>query len=190
MDDDIKKEFPPREDGEINASGSEENTKCDGLTTPPPVEREFKVEEEWAETLGMDFDAKRVAESQTPPPAPEEQLPPQAGMPGGNRIPPVYVMPPGPDVPVPDPMPGHGFRPEPMPPTYLLWAILATICCCLPAGIVAIVFSSSVSTKYYSRDYEGARRASRNAEIWIIASIVAGIVVNALYMPLSLMIPV
>ena len=52
-----------------------------------------------------------------------------------------------------------------------------------------IVFSSQVSSRYYARDYEGARRASRQAEIWIIVSIVAGVIVNALYMPLSLLMP-
>jgi hypothetical protein len=40
-----------------------------------------------------------------------------------------------------------------------------------------------------ARDFEGARRASRNAEIWIIVSIVAGIVSNALYVPLTLLMP-
>ena len=75
-----------------------------------------------------------------------------------------------------------------MSPTYLVWSIIATICCCLPAGVAAIIFSSQVSSRYYARDFKGARRASRQAEIWIIVSIVTGIIVNALYMPLSLLI--
>lgn len=73
-----------------------------------------------------------------------------------------------------------------MPPTYLVPSILATILCCVIPGIVAIVFSSMVSTKYYTGDYEGAARASRRAEIWIIASIVFGLVVNTLMLPLML----
>ena len=76
-----------------------------------------------------------------------------------------------------------------MPPTFMIWAILSTICCCLPAGVVAIIFSSQVSSKYFARDYEGARKASERTEMWIIASIVLGIIVNALYMPLSLLMP-
>lgn len=76
-----------------------------------------------------------------------------------------------------------------MPPTYLVWAIISTLCCCMPAGIVAIVFSSMVSSRFYARDYEGAAKASRNAEIWIIVSIVAGVVSNALYFPLMLLLP-
>ena len=78
---------------------------------------------------------------------------------------------------------------RPMPPTYMVWAIVTTILCCLPAGVVAIVYSSMVSSKYFAQDYEGARRASRNAEVWIIASIVLGVIVNAFYWPMALMLP-
>ena len=59
----------------------------------------------------------------------------------------------------------------------------------MPAGIAAIIFSASVSSKYYAADYEGAKRASRQAEIWIIIAIVAGIITNALYLPLTLLLP-
>lgn len=74
-----------------------------------------------------------------------------------------------------------------MPQNYLLWSILATIFCCLPLGIVSIIFSAQVSGKYFAGDYEGARRASRYAQYWIIASIVVGVVTATLYIPLSLL---
>ena len=167
--------------------------------TPPDVKREFELEQEWAETLGMDFDAERARSNQTPPPyaggrtgSPESGNPERKVVTGGNsELPPIYTMSPD-EMPQPEPVqnPNFGFRPEPMPETFMLWAILATICCCLPAGVVAIFHSSTVSSRYYARDYEGARRASHNAEKWIIASIVLGVLSNALYMPLSLMMPV
>lgn len=72
----------------------------------------------------------------------------------------------------------------PMPSTYLVWAVVMTILCCMPAGIVAIVFGSQVSSRYYSGDYEGAKRASRRAEIWIIVSFVLGVLTQTLYMPM------
>lgn len=150
---------------------------------PPSPRREFKNEEEWAKTLGMSFDpdeaAKRAAhgaDGAVPPP-------PQWG---AGPQPPVYNAP-GPGF-TPGTYGNMEMRPEPMPPTYLVWAILATLCCCMPAGIAAIVFSASVSSKYYSRDYEGARRASERAQIWIIVSIVAGIIFNALYLPVAILI--
>lgn len=76
---------------------------------------------------------------------------------------------------------------EPMPDTYLVWSVLATILCCLIPGVIAIVYSSSVSSKYYSGDIEGAKRASRNAQIWVIVSVVTGIIWGTLYLPLSLL---
>lgn len=75
---------------------------------------------------------------------------------------------------------------EKMPDTYLVWSVLATLLCCLITGIVAIVYSSSVSSKYYNGDIEGAKRASRNAQIWVIVSVVVGIIWGTLYMPLAL----
>ena len=73
-----------------------------------------------------------------------------------------------------------------MPPTHLIWAILATVVCCLVPGVVAIIFSSQVNTRYFSGDVEGARRASRNAEIWIIVSFVLGLLSATLYLPIML----
>lgn len=55
----------------------------------------------------------------------------------------------------------------PMPPTYLVWSILVTIFLCRIAGIVAIVYSTQVSSCYYAGNYEGAAYASRQARWWI-----------------------
>jgi len=59
------------------------------------------------------------------------------------------------------------------PPNYLAFAILTNILCCLPAGIVSIVYASEVNSKWMVQDYEGARRASRNAKTWAIVSAVS-----------------
>lgn len=75
---------------------------------------------------------------------------------------------------------------DPMPPTYLLWSVLMTICCCSIPGIIAIIFSAKVSSKYYDGDIEGARKMSHMAEIWIIVSFVLGVLSATLYMPLSI----
>lgn len=57
--------------------------------------------------------------------------------------------------------------PPPMPPTYLVWSILVTIFLCRIAGIVAIVYSIQVSSRYYAGNYEGAAYASRQARWWV-----------------------
>lgn len=75
---------------------------------------------------------------------------------------------------------------EPCPPTNLVWAIISTVLCCLPAGIVAIVYALKVTNKYREGDIEGAKKASEIGAWWCIASIVLGIIT----MPLSTWLPV
>lgn len=64
----------------------------------------------------------------------------------------------------------------PMPNNYLILAILATICCCIPSGIVAIFYAAKVSPAYYRGDYMAALDASSKAQLWVIISFVAGLI--------------
>lgn len=66
----------------------------------------------------------------------------------------------------------------PMPQTYLVWSILVTILCCIPLGIVAIVYSSGVESAYNQGNYALAQAKSRKALNWVIASVVCGFVVG------------
>jgi hypothetical protein len=66
-------------------------------------------------------------------------------------------------------------------PNYLVWAILSTLCCCLPAGIVAIVYAAQVDGKLSGGDYHGAVEASNNAKMWSWISFGASAVVGVLY---------
>lgn len=61
-----------------------------------------------------------------------------------------------------------------MPENYLVWAILSTIFCCIPLGIVSIINSTKVSSAYAAGDYEGAMKASKDAKKWAIWGAVAG----------------
>lgn len=73
----------------------------------------------------------------------------------------------------------QGYDPNqtpPMPSNYLIWAILATICCCIPTGIVAIFYAAKVSPAYYRGDYVAALDASSKAQLWVIISFVAGLI--------------
>jgi len=51
-------------------------------------------------------------------------------------------------------------------PNYLVHAIIVTVCCCLPAGIVGIVYAAQVNTKLAAGDVAGAQEASRLAKMW------------------------
>lgn len=61
------------------------------------------------------------------------------------------------------------------PPNYLVWAILSTIFCCLPFGIVSIVYAAQVNSKWQVGDVTGANIASKNAKTWAWVSFGVGI---------------
>ena len=56
--------------------------------------------------------------------------------------------------------------PGPTVQNYLVFAIVATVLCCLPTGIAAIVYAAQVNTKLQAGDLAGAQAASNNAKMW------------------------
>lgn len=58
----------------------------------------------------------------------------------------------------------------PPPPNHLVWAILTTVLCCLPLGVVSIVFSTQVNSKWAMGDVTGAQDASEKAKKFAIWS--------------------
>ena len=58
---------------------------------------------------------------------------------------------------------------EPIP-THLVWAILSTLCCCWPLGVVSIVYACRVDRRRAEGDVAGAWDASRKARLWAIWS--------------------
>jgi hypothetical protein len=69
-------------------------------------------------------------------------------------------------------------------PNYLVFAILATVFCCLPAGVPAIVYAAQVNGKLQMGDVAGAQAASNNAKLWCMISAGLGLGVVALYVML------
>lgn len=61
----------------------------------------------------------------------------------------------------------------PCPATYLVWAVLTTVLCCLPFGVVSIVYATQVSTLHAQGLYAQAENASRKARLWAIVSAAA-----------------
>lgn len=58
------------------------------------------------------------------------------------------------------------------PNSYLALAIISTILCCLPTGIVSIIYATQVNSAYEDGNYAKAMSASKNAKTWGIVSIV------------------
>jgi hypothetical protein len=73
-----------------------------------------------------------------------------------------------------------GFQP-PLPrtavsvPNHMVFAVLVTIFCFLPTGIVAIISSSQVSSRLAVGDIAGAKVASKNAQMWCLISLGIGL---------------
>ncbi|TPN82354.1 CD225/dispanin family protein [Aquimarina algicola] len=67
------------------------------------------------------------------------------------------------------------------PKNYLVESILATLFCCLPLGVVAIINASKVNSAFDAGNYDEAQEASESAKKWMKYSIIAGVVGIVLY---------
>jgi predicted secreted protein len=71
---------------------------------------------------------------------------------------------------------------ENQPKNYLIESILVTIFCCLPFGIVGIVFAAQVNAKFDLGDYEGALKSSQEAKKWMTLGIISSLVIGFFYL--------
>ena len=67
------------------------------------------------------------------------------------------------------------------PDNFLVWSILSTILCCLPLGIVAIVYSSKVDTLYSAGQYAEAEDAAKKAKTYTLIGAGVGLLVALIY---------
>ena len=67
-------------------------------------------------------------------------------------------------------------------PNHLVWAILSTLFCCLPLGIVSIVYAAQVDGKRAAGDIAGAREASSKAKFWALLSAALMLIPALLYL--------
>lgn len=72
-------------------------------------------------------------------------------------------------------------------PNYLPWAIVVTLCCCIPGGIVAIVYSTQATAHAKRGDWDAARAAAEKAKLWLIWSAVLGAIASLVGPLLSLL---
>jgi len=129
-----------------------------GPTNPPP-------DDEWGGSGGDEW-----RQPQQPQQPPQQPPPAQSGYQNAPPPPPQYGG-----------QQGQGGPPPQNIPNYLVHSILATLLCCLPTGIVGIVFASQVNSKLAMGDVAGAQQASDKAKMWSLISVGAGVVVVILY---------
>ena len=72
------------------------------------------------------------------------------------------------------------FRPQvEFVPNHLVWAILSTLFCCWPLGVVAIVYATRVDARRAGGDVAGAWDASRKARLWAMWSALSVLILFA-----------
>lgn len=82
------------------------------------------------------------------------------------------------------PPPGYYPPPQPQgpqPSTHLVFAILTTLFCCLPFGVVSIVKASQVNGLWAQGRAAEAQASSAAAKKWATWSLFAGVVVAVIY---------
>ncbi len=128
---------------------------------------------ESAESSEHSEESEHSESSVTPPPVPQPPVP---------QPPELQHAMPQPPMPQP-PMPQPPVAPEAEAPTNLVWAVIATVMCCQITGVIAIVYGAMTSSANSAGNYEKARRYSDIAQIWVMVSIVLGLI----YMPIALL---
>lgn len=67
------------------------------------------------------------------------------------------------------------------PENNLVWAILCTVLCCMPLGVVAIIKSTKVKELWLQGDHAGAQKAADDAKKYSIWGLALGAIVIVLY---------
>lgn len=70
-------------------------------------------------------------------------------------------------------------NPGPPPENNLIWAILCTVLCCLPFGIVAIVKANEVNSLWYQGYHDRARESADAAKKWAMWGAISQVIVLA-----------
>ena len=149
---------------------------------------EHSEQSENSESAESSEHSEESESSVTPPPVPQPPMP-QPPMPQPPVPQPPVPQPPElqhamPQSPMPQPpMPQPPVAPEAEAPTNLVWAVIATVMCCQITGVIAIVYGAMTSSANSAGNYEKARRYSDIAQIWVMVSIVLGLI----YMPIALL---
>ncbi len=79
---------------------------------------------------------------------------------------------------------GSGSIPPPMqkPDNNLVWAILSTLLCCLPLGIVSIISATKVDNLWNSGQYDAAAKEAKKAKDWAIYAAIGAVIFWIIYM--------
>ncbi len=69
----------------------------------------------------------------------------------------------------------------PKPNNFLVWAILSTLLCCMPFGIVSIVYATKVDSLWTTGQQSAAEEAAAKAKKWAIVAMASGLALVVVY---------
>jgi len=142
------------------------------------------------------FDGQNAQFGQQPPSGPTGNIPPApyGQTPPYGQQPPPYGLQPSPYGPPATPPYGQAPYGQPSPwsqplgpppPNYLVWAILSTLFCCMPLGIVSIVYAAQVGSKWSAGDVAGAHHSSNQAKNFARWSALSILIIVGFYLVLA-----
>ena len=72
-------------------------------------------------------------------------------------------------------------KPRAIPDSGLFFAVMATLFCCWPLGIVAIINAAKVNSAYTAGDYDQAQEYADKAQNWTMWTVVGGLISIFIY---------
>lgn len=70
----------------------------------------------------------------------------------------------------------------PSPTTVLVFSILSTVFCCVPFGIVGVVYAALAMGRHSARDFAASEQYRRNAKTWSWVAFGCGVVFVVIWM--------
>lgn len=68
------------------------------------------------------------------------------------------------------------------PDNYLVWAILSTVLCCVPFGVVAIIKSTKVDSLWSEGKHQEAIESAKSARTWTIVAAASALAFMLIYL--------
>jgi len=67
------------------------------------------------------------------------------------------------------------------PPSLLVWSIVVLLCCCIPGGIVGLIYGNRAKKEFAQGNPQAAWAAYETGKNWLIWSAIIGVVLNLIY---------
>ncbi len=65
-------------------------------------------------------------------------------------------------------------------PNYMVPAIFSMLCCCLPSGVVSLIYAIQANSKAAAGFFDEARQSANTAKTWLWVSVALGVLGNGL----------